>query len=988
MKKHLRRLGSLLAALVLLLTMAVPAHAAKASIAFTLTDEYGSAVSGAVVGLYAPGGNDPIEERTTTSNGLVSFSGIDPGSYVLAVTTFPTGYEEGPTTSHSFTVNDSGSVVQDREPADALRLRRAKHTKSYPLYDTNGNAVTSGGAIFNITGNGAIDNIECASGSLELSLAAGTYTMTNVKAPEGYELCSGSITITVDTQGNYTFSKNPSDFFRFPLTKFSFNFTKVDDGGSPVPGAVFRLTGPGLNTTATSNSNGVVTFAGLSATTNSNSYVLTEESAPAGYTKANATITVSVGTDGSCTFSEAPATAFINNRSMHSFSFVKRDDLGKPLSGAVFQLVKENGDGDDTKFTARSEVPSGRVYFKDIPHGIYVLTETTPPEGFSASTKKVTVIVSANGAVSFSEEPSNAFISNRSRFSFSFTAKAEDGTTLGKSVYTLTKDRQSIKATALSDGTVTFKDLLPGKYILEQTSVPAGYTRSKATVTVTVKEDGTVTFSDPIEALVEATISRYTIAFDKLDESGNAVEGASFRLTGENVTKDVKSTSSGRVSFTGLLAGTFTLSEVSAPAGYTRTTRTVTVTVSSTGEVTYSADPGVTFVNTRSVYGFDFLTKEDSGNPLRGAVFSLTREGEVDRTDTSSRTGRVQFDELPFGEYVLQQVSAPEGYTKSPVIVKVTISSDGKFTFEALEGLPEGRLPSLDNVFISMSGPLSFSFEAIGDDLRPLDDAIFQLRNQSTGLVSTTRSIAGVAVYYGVEAGEYTLTQSDAPTPYTASDDSYRIQVEKSGAITIWRETSAQSAAPSAAIAALAQEEGEEPTPTPAPTPDPTVPIYQDELPDGETKFIQAVSFMSKRDRNTVSLRLTDRDSGQPVSGAVFQLSATPDGEQLDMLVTGEDGIAHSMALLPGDYYVKPRTAPLGYEIVAPEGYWKVTVPEFAAPETVEATAVPLADTVDAPVGNILDAALDFARNNTVGIAVGGVGVVLLAALVFLLFKR
>lgn len=72
---------------------------------------------------------------------------------------------------------------------------------------------------------------------------------------------------------------------------------------------------------------------------------------------------------------------------------------------------------------------------------------------------------------------------------------------------------------------------------------------------------------------------------------------------------------------------------------------------------------------------------DENGNPLKGATFQLA--GPVDSDDAGSRTstetdaeGKTVFSNLAYGEYILKEVSAPEGYVVSKKEIHVLLGKD------------------------------------------------------------------------------------------------------------------------------------------------------------------------------------------------------------------------------------------------------------------------------------------------------------------------
>lgn len=69
---------------------------------------------------------------------------------------------------------------------------------------------------------------------------------------------------------------------------------------------------------------------------------------------------------------------------------------------------------------------------------------------------------------------------------------------------------------------------------------------------------------------------------------------------------------------------------------------------------------------------------------LAGAEFVLKNEnGEVIANKITGEDGKLSFGKYPTGTYYLEEEKAPEGYEKSNVYFKVTVSEDGKVTYDA-----------------------------------------------------------------------------------------------------------------------------------------------------------------------------------------------------------------------------------------------------------------------------------------------------------------
>lgn len=128
----------------------------------------------------------------------------------------------------------------------------------------------------------------------------------------------------------------------------------------------------------------------------------------------------------------------------------------------------------------------------------------------------------------------------------------------------------------------------------------------------------------------------------------SALEGATFKLAGTagtptaGVEKTASSDANGRINFDGLDAGTYTLTEVSAPTGFVKDSRTFTVTITPT----YNKDtPGYNGDEPDLLVRYEItITSPAVGDTPAyngGATFSMTNDGGV--TVTSSEESASNF---------------------------------------------------------------------------------------------------------------------------------------------------------------------------------------------------------------------------------------------------------------------------------------------------------------------------------------------------------
>lgn len=404
---------------------------------------------------------------TTGADGTVLVDGLlSGGRYLLKEVQAPAGYilddspfeftvgEDGtvealsPQAGKGFSVSN-GQTVTIAKTDDAVSLQLAK------LGADSGDARLKG-AEFTIEGTFAKD---ATSGVLEqrtfeglsveevsaLHFAVGqTYTLTETRAPAGYELIEGSLTFTVADdgrvyEGNIDASSVSNGEYR--LLDDHLGIVAVDqpieialakygsDKGTDTPdkalsGATFRIRGVFADSETGeveekvfSMEEGSITLRHLVA---GNVYRLWEVAAPAGYKQIEGEIAFRVNTDGTIEQVDAEETSFANGSisiaedavSVQAvddpieLSLVKKDEAGdKPLAGAVFEVAPVEGssfaDGTTEPKLLDATDADGKTSLKGqlIAGCRYKITEVTAPAGYTIPGKSLTVEVAADGTM-------------------------------------------------------------------------------------------------------------------------------------------------------------------------------------------------------------------------------------------------------------------------------------------------------------------------------------------------------------------------------------------------------------------------------------------------------------------------------------------------------------------------------------------------------------------------------------------------------------
>jgi uncharacterized surface anchored protein len=752
--------------------------------------ETGAPVAGAEFALFASG----IEVATATSgrDGHITFKNISPGSYTLKEIAPAPGYLLNPKV-FNVNVSNEGVVTINGIPAEKFTIPniRQQVVGGFRVTKINARAGTPlPGAVFGLFQDGALiaQSISDFNGVMSFSnLAPGTYVLREITPPPGYFPNTHDYIVVVNPDGTVTIDGLPAEGFTIPniAMRFSFSVTKVDSvTGQGLFGATFGLFAGGvLVAEATSNRNGTLTFDNILPGV----YTLQEITPPPGYFPNTTVFTVVVNPDGTVVIDGLPAEGFTipNELLAFTFSVTKIDAVtGAPLAGAVFGLFE----GLFQVAEAVSDI-NGLLTFSRITPGTYTLRETVPPPGYLLNPTVFTVVVNPDGTVTIDGLPAEGFtIPNTAiRFSFSITkVDAITGQVLPGAIFGLYSGGVLV-AEALSNpnGTLTFNNIPPGGYTLQEIVPPPGYLPNPTVYSVAVNIDGTITINGfPAEGFTipnQPFVFKFSIR--KVDAAtGAPLTGGLFGLfQGGTLIAEAVAGFDGIITFGGISSGTYTLRELVPPPGYAPNPSVFTVVVDVNGFVTIDGTPSGDFVIGNELMAFSFYVRKidaATGEPLSGGIFGLFFGSTEIATATSDVNGIVNFQNIAPGTYTLRELAAPPGYVPSPETFIVTVNPDGSVF---IGGTPADGFPIKNEI-------MRFSFEVTKIDAEtgaPLPGAIFGLFQGGIQVRFAVSDINGILNFGGLPPGTYILRETVPPPGYASNQHQYIVVINPDGSVTV-----------------------------------------------------------------------------------------------------------------------------------------------------------------------------------------------------------
>ena len=267
--------------------------------------------------------------------------------------------------------------------------------------------------------------------------------------------------------------------------------------------------------------------------------------------------------------------------------------------------------------------------------------------------------------------------------------------------------------------------------------------------------------------ITEITEEDYSLIVKKVDSTNpsKGLPGAEFHIQSENgsFSKDVVTGADGTYKQEHLDPGTYAVTETAPPPGGYEIDNPGPqyVVLPGNGNNTVT----VTFMDSPPSSGDGSIRKVDADDPSKGLAGAVIRITGVDNSFTGTYvTGEggyltdVPWDTMPTGSYVAEEVTPPEGYTKSPdqSKVKQTFVWDGK--------------TDVSLVFENDS-KVKIKLIKLDDSDNPLPGAVFNIVKDGQIIGTEKTGADGSITVTDVTEGLYAFVEVSAPAPYAKLDE-------------------------------------------------------------------------------------------------------------------------------------------------------------------------------------------------------------------------
>ena len=356
------------------------------------------------------------------------------------------------------------------------------------------------------------------------------------------------------------------------------------------------------------------------------------------------------------------------------------------------------------------------------------------------------------------------------------------------------------------DGTVTERD------VKETGNEVDGYNLSILGIDVKKETSTSTTVIVTNYYTKKQTAGTFTITTVDKDDTTKKLAGATFNLYREAdhaLIQKVTTNANGEAEFKEIPPGEYLLTEIQAPADYQNPKEYYTVQVTeNNGKFEVSIEPlrnldesgGYVFqiTNTRKQTAGTFtivkVDKDDTTKKLAGATFTLTeikdgQAGEVAYEKTTDANGEAKFENVPLGKYILKETVAPHGYQLPVDVTYEVVVNESTLYIEGGVLMSDGTNFYIPNTQLPTPTTGNFTITKVDADNHDLKLTGAQFTLKKDGYEQTRTSDQGIAAFYDVPVGTYTLTETVAPQGYVKPSETYTVKVNENGEISVWKVT-------------------------------------------------------------------------------------------------------------------------------------------------------------------------------------------------------
>ncbi len=697
-------------------------------------DQENQPVVGAKFRLQRPDGSTVIE-ASTGKDGVLKFSNVPEGNYVLVEVEAPAGYVIKEKTKNVTVKRDETTtvnVVNDRITGKLVITK---------IDDLNRPLAGVKFEIYN-SGRYLIDTITTdASGKASIDVDYGTYYFREVYAPEGYIMDQTLYKFSVDEE-NRTFYKTITN----EVYKGTIIITKVDDENKPISGVSFEITDANGNlvNTITTNSTGKCGLQNLPIGT----YYYQEKSVPEGYIKDTEKHEFVLSQN-----KQVIEKTVVNKKIKGKIEINKINAEKEPVANVTFNILNEEKEIVDTIITDEK----GQAASKELELGTYYYQETKVPDSYILDSNMYEFKLTNDAYII-----KKTVVNYQMKGSLKITKYTDKGVTLaGVKFEILDKNKNVVDTIITNENGIANSKLLPiGEYTYREVSAPDNVVMDKSEHAFVLNQNNQVVSKTVINDTIEGKLH-----IIKVDENNKPLEGVVFNILdlNKNVVDTITTNADGVAKSKDLEKGTYYYQEIKAPEGLMIDNNYYEFTIEYNGQNVIK-----NMVNYYAKGNLKITKIDNYINKLSGVKFEIMdSNGYVVDTITTNENGEAFSKNLPLGKYTYKEVEAPEG----------VIMDDATYSFSLTEN---NQVVSREVINEVIEAKLRII--KVDENKKPLAGVKFRILDEDGNLIDTIiTNDDGIAESKELTLGTYYYQEIEAPQGIVVDSTLYEFTIEYDG---------------------------------------------------------------------------------------------------------------------------------------------------------------------------------------------------------------